>query len=85
MAANKPTTNNNKNVNTNTTTPQSKRNITKVPVPTYKPITVPDFIAGRSDDTTYDSCREAWNDMTFVFFLLYGDWYGNHGSNTSVY
>ena len=55
------------------------------PAPTYKPITMPSMIAGRTDATVYASCQLAWSDMIYWMALLYGDWYGNKGSNTVAY
>jgi hypothetical protein len=54
-------------------------------VPAFVPIELPSSIFGRDDKTTYSTCKEAWSDMIFWMFLLYGDWYGNHGSNTVMY
>ena len=55
------------------------------PIPTYKPISIPRVIAGRTDATVYSSCQIAWADMIYWMALIYGDWYGNKGSNTVAY
>lgn len=45
--------------------------------PKYTPISPPDMIFGRLKKPHYQTCEEAWKDMTYWMFLLYGDWYGN--------
>lgn len=36
-------------------------------------------------ETDYGTCLEAWNDVFKWVVILYGDWYGNQGANSSVY
>jgi hypothetical protein len=53
--------------------------------PSFNPISLPKIISGRTDATEYETCSDAWNDMIYWMALLYGDWYGNKGSNTVSY
>lgn len=57
----------------------------KATIAQFIPRVIPTNVFGKEVQPEYKTCTEAWNDMLYYMVLFYGDWYGNHGSNTVAY